>query len=178
MSTRSVVARVEGDGFVGRYCHWDGYPTNRGKQLFQAYRELGSADALIKYAIREGESGYWSSFCAPSENPVEADRSTPEGEAEFQKSGSANWAHEADNTDLITSSGDDWGTEWAYVIADYGLSVFERLYGESPDWSSEEDRKRWRDTANWQLIGTYKWDEEPDWDAVERSNQPVEEEEN
>ena len=152
MSTRSVVARVEGDGFVGRYCHWDGYPTHRGKQLFQAYRELGNADALVKYAVRKGESGYWSSFCPPSENPVEADRSTPEGEDAFQKSLSTiNWAHEEDNFDLISSQGDDWGTEWAYVIDDKGLTVFENL-------------------GKWAYIGTYKWDAEPDWESVEKTN--------
>lgn len=152
MSTRSVVARVKGDGFAGRYCHWDGYPTHRGAQLFQSYRELGSADALIKYAIREGESGYWSSFCVPSENRIEADRTTPEGEKAFQENpAKIGWAYEASQSELITSSGDDCGTEWAYVIADNGLTVFENRRG-------------------WQYIGTYKWDEEPEWESVERAN--------
>lgn len=181
MSTRSVVARVEGDGFVGRYCHWDGYPTNRAKQLFQAYRELGSADALIKYAIREGDSGYWSSFCPPSEGPVEADRTTPEGEAAFQneyKTGThSNWCFEKDNEKLVESSGDDWGTEWAYVIDDKGLSVFERMYDQSlwSDSSEKESRDAFRASVHWAYIGTYKWDSEPNWEAVENTNRMDEE---
>lgn len=163
MSTRSVVAKVEGDGFVGRYCHSDGYPTARGRELFQTYRDLGNAEAVIKYAVREGESGYWSSFCPPSANPQEVDRSTPEGEHDFQNQYKLryhfNWCYEEDNTDLIRSWGDDWGTEWAYVIAENGLSVFKRDYA----------------SKTWRLIGTYKWNEEPDWEAVERLAYPEDE---
>ena len=162
MSTRSVLARVKGDGFEGRYAHCDGYPTARGKELFESYRELGSAEALIKYALREGESGYWSSYCPPSEL-VEADRSTPEGEAAFQNSYKTgiryNWAHETDSFDLIQSDGDNWGTEWAYVIADKGLSVFEARY-------KDNDYKQ----PFWAYIGTYAWDSEPNWEAVENTN--------
>jgi hypothetical protein len=182
MSTRSIVARVAGDGFEGRYCHWDGYPTNRAKQLFQAYRELGnSADALKTYAIRDGESGYWSSFQPPSEEKKPAHRETPEGEAEFQKNlGEFSWCFEKDNYDLVKSWGDNWGTEWAYVIDDKGLSVFDYVYAERPEGFKYDDSpeyKTWRASAHWHLVGTYKWDEEPDWEEVERYNWTPEERE-
>ncbi len=98
MSTRSVVAEVRGDGFVGRYCHSDGYPTVRGRQLFETYRQLGDdAEAVRRYAIREGESGYWSSYKVPSEFVASPDRSTPEGEKAFQSFGvKFGWTPDAD----------------------------------------------------------------------------------
>jgi hypothetical protein len=66
MSTRSIIARPEGDGFAGRYCHWDGYPTCRGAQIWEAMKELdGDVEKLIGYAIREDDPGYWSSFQTP-----------------------------------------------------------------------------------------------------------------
>ena len=68
MSTRSIIARPEGDGFAGVYAHWDGYPTCRGSQLWRTMRELGSAQAVRDYAIREGQPGYWSSYMPPDEN--------------------------------------------------------------------------------------------------------------
>jgi hypothetical protein len=170
MSTRSVIARTEGDGFVGRYCHWDGYPTNRGAQLFAAYRELDNdAEALRKYAIREGESGTWSSFQVPSEL-TEFDRSTPEGEAEFQKASDAGWTKSEGDDSLVNSSGDDWGTEWAYVIEDRGLLVFDRRWGK-PDADDGKMVGMFGQGADagdgyWKLVGTYTWDAEPDWGTV------------
>jgi hypothetical protein len=161
MSTRSVLARVEGDGFVGRYAHCDGYPTARGKELFESYRQLGEdAEMLRQYAIREGESGYWSSYKTPDEYVASPDRSTPEGEAAFQSFNYPHgWTPDGEGGQLINSNGDNWGTEWAYVIADKGLSVFENRYRDG-------DYKK----PFWYHIGTYKWDEEPDWAKVEATN--------
>lgn len=68
MSTRSIIAEPAGDGFTGIYCHWDGYPTCRGAQLWEALAELGGdVDALKAWALRPGEVGYWSSFGTPSD---------------------------------------------------------------------------------------------------------------
>lgn len=33
MGTRSIIAKVDGDGFIGRYCHWDGYPSHMLPEL-------------------------------------------------------------------------------------------------------------------------------------------------
>lgn len=77
MGTRSVLARPEGDGFAGVYAHWDGYPTCKGPELFDSLKELGGdVSALRDYAIREGTSGYWSSFMPPSD--VAAQLTKPE----------------------------------------------------------------------------------------------------
>lgn len=158
MSTRSVLARPDGDGFIGRYAHWDGYPTCRAAQLWQTYRELGSAAKVREYAIKEGQKGYWSSYAPPSKAEVEATKpdtvtchlcngtgQRPDGlhgvrwtqagcngcsgtGQERNSDKSDGWRPE--NADnMIRSDGDDCGTEWAYVIADDALVVLERRYG-------------------------------------------------
>lgn len=47
MSTRSIVGRTEGDGFAGRYVHWDGYPMYQGPILWAWVRaHLSDRDGL------------------------------------------------------------------------------------------------------------------------------------
>jgi hypothetical protein len=158
MSTRSVIARPDGDAFIGRYAHWDGYPTCRGAQLWRTFTELGSAQAVREYAIREGQQGYWSSFMPPSQAAREAGK--PETAACDLCSGTGQrpdglngvrwtqqgcngcsgtgmmrnrdrqegWAS-SDGEEMVRSDGDDMGTEWAYVIADHAMVVLERRFG-------------------------------------------------
>lgn len=64
MSTRSVVAFKTPDGrFIGRYCHFDGYPSGVGKTLFDAYRAHFGRDLakLRKFLIDDHPAG-WSSL--------------------------------------------------------------------------------------------------------------------
>lgn len=78
MSTRSILAYSKGKSWEGIYCHWDGYPTNRGKQIWEILHrdfignagEIGIANkkdphnavkAFIQIYIK-GHSGGWSSF--------------------------------------------------------------------------------------------------------------------
>lgn len=138
MSTRSIVARPDGEGWVGRYCHWDGYPTCRGAQLWLTYKELGNAEAVRQYAIRPEENGYWSSYATPSE------LAKVEG----------SWVEEPSiSPSLVGSSGDHCGTEWAYVIGDEGLSVFAWLYEEG----------RWEPCGAYPWSGP-----EPDWERIQK----------
>lgn len=41
MSTNSVLAIQDGDGWRGRYCHSDGYPTHVGRVLWNEIKEAG-----------------------------------------------------------------------------------------------------------------------------------------
>lgn len=61
MGTRSIVAEPHGDGFRGRYVHWDGYPSGVGASLFEAYRTRfeGDHEAMTLYLIDEEPVG-WS----------------------------------------------------------------------------------------------------------------------
>jgi hypothetical protein len=35
MGTRSMILKPHGDAWVGRYVHWDGYPTGVGQELME-----------------------------------------------------------------------------------------------------------------------------------------------
>lgn len=49
MSTRSRIGYFENDENVitSIYCHFDGYPSNNGKILFESYKDLASLQKLI-----------------------------------------------------------------------------------------------------------------------------------
>lgn len=73
MATRSIIAKPEGDGWVGVYHHWDGYPTGLGLALLeaQALHFGGDTAAMIRYLIDDEPVG-WSTI-------VGADWSQPKG---------------------------------------------------------------------------------------------------
>jgi len=60
MSTRGVIARRNGDGFVGRYHHWDSYPSGLGKTLFE-WARLMPLDQMLKLLLDEHPAG-WSTI--------------------------------------------------------------------------------------------------------------------
>ena len=65
MSTRSCIARVEGDGWRGVYHHSDGYPSGLGCYIFRSIRRewSGDAGAFLDYAL--SHDGGWSSLFSP-----------------------------------------------------------------------------------------------------------------
>jgi len=78
MSTRSCLAYKTKEGWEGTYCHWDGYPTNRGVQIWDILMKEFilnkgkpgvSNDGNITKALQafvniyiNGHKGGWSSF--------------------------------------------------------------------------------------------------------------------
>jgi len=151
MSTRSVLAIQNGDGFKGRYAHYDGYPTNRAVQLFQTYKELfNDAELVRQYAVKPNLNGHWSSYCPPSEvSEREADKT-------ITGMNRPTYNEDTSNEGWIYSDGDHWGTEWAYVIGDKALSVF--------SWRYEGEGE-----GSWVFSGAYDWDKEHDWEKLEKA---------
>lgn len=153
MGTRSVVARPMGDGFEGRYVHWDGYPTGVGAALLRGSQQLGTA-ALRKLLVEDEKVG-WSSLC-------NADFTLPpcwiDGAIDDAPHGPTSYSARGETGDLlVTQDSEDSGTEWCYVIADECLSVFERAYPDGTHMTG------WfgvgSDEAGWALRGTVKWDD-------------------
>lgn len=60
MSTRGVIARPNGDGFVGRYHHWDSYPSGLGKTLYDWAQQL-PLDRMLRLLLDEHPAG-WSTI--------------------------------------------------------------------------------------------------------------------
>jgi hypothetical protein len=85
VSTRSVIARpTPQGGFAATYCHYDGYPADQGRILFEAVTGHfgGDPDAAGQYLIGQHPAG-WSvlhgDFTAP---PDYRFRDDPRGPAQ------------------------------------------------------------------------------------------------
>lgn len=64
MGTRGVIARItENESFLGRYHHWDSYPTALGKTLWDVYHGHFKRDLnrMLKYLIDDHPAG-WSTI--------------------------------------------------------------------------------------------------------------------
>ena len=58
MSTRGIIARpTEGDGFIGRYHHFDAYPSGLGMQLIELIDEWGVSNTA-KTLIDDHPAGW------------------------------------------------------------------------------------------------------------------------
>jgi len=64
MGTRGCIARVTPEGFVGRYHHWDSYPSGLGETLWRLYHGQFDEDleAMLKTLIDDHPAG-WSTIC-------------------------------------------------------------------------------------------------------------------
>ena len=111
MATRSIIAVWGSAGYeiepnikvtsthewFGRYCHWDGYPEHMIPALQAIIAKLGVAEAK-----RRLMSTSWSSI-GVDEVDLEIGKANPERDP------------------FLVAGGDDWGTEYRYVISDKGI---------------------------------------------------------
>jgi hypothetical protein len=111
MATRSIIAVWGSEGYeiepnikvtsteewFGRYCHWDGYPEHMIPALQNIVSQFG-----IKGAKNKLMSNSWSSIYEEIEADQSCGKVLPEKDP------------------FIVASGDDWGTEYRYVITDKG----------------------------------------------------------
>lgn len=158
MSTRSIIGIANDGGFTGRYCHWDGYPTARAVQLLLTYADLGGDwQAVVDYAIKPEELGYWSSYQTPSQAIEYA--SLPEhvvcrycegtgtrrdqvgvdmGMVEkgwcngCQGTGQAHNPERqqgwTDDGSPLSNASADCGAEWAYLLDERGITILASAY--------------------------------------------------
>ncbi len=121
MSTRSVIARQAGDGFIGRYHHSDGYPIGVGAAIYRLYNGYFKQDAkrMLEVLVDEHPAG-WSTIVGANLGEV-ADFSKRIGFHE-QNHGTTTCPqcychgdrHEEENT--ITDQDVPFDIEYIYVI--------------------------------------------------------------
>lgn len=71
MGTRSVIARGTAlDNWRGRYCHWDGYPSGVGRDLFQLYQGHFQRDATAMLKALLDDHQGWSTIRGNWEKPA------------------------------------------------------------------------------------------------------------
>jgi len=142
VSTRSIIAKQDGDIWKGRYAHWDGYPTHQGKSIWAIVQRDGYEKAVKTFV---DDHFYWS-VVKPLQEPGEPTESRWEivegyGEAGNEEQASPDEWHTPADLD------DTW-CEWVYIIAKGGLLV---IYIETKE-----------------LIGFYPWHEtEPNWERIQ-----------
>lgn len=153
MGTRSVIGVIEGDGFKGRYCHWDGYPTHHGPTLAHIIHKTHCGDLAEAVKVLTENHHGWSALSPEKlESSLGAARSTivpGVGEA---------YSDDEQPDEWITFTGkpgeDYWGTEWAYIfdVERRRLSVFKVPFDSTP-----------------KLLGSFDVDQldTVDWDALE-----------
>ena len=142
MSTRSIIAKQDGDAWKGRYAHWDGYPTHQGKTLWEIVQRDGYETA-VKTLVED--NFYWSALDANHGDTALSESRWVNvkgyGVAGNEEQGSPDEWHTPKDLD------DTW-CEWVYVIAKSGLLV---IY-----------------IPNKELIGFYPWNEaEPSWKDIQ-----------
>jgi hypothetical protein len=135
MGTRSVIAIPDAElGWQGRYCHWDGYPTGVGETLRQLVNRETYAIAVENLVHRHYG---WSNLSTTEAGPL----SPLYADGRFQVVLGYGTAYtevggQSSPDEWITPAGDDWGTEWCYLLGEDGIAVFEN------DWTQEEGH-RW-----------------------------------
>jgi len=143
MSTRSIIAKQDGDIWKGRYAHWDGYPTHQGKSIWAIVQRDGYEKAVKTFV---DDNFYWSVVKPLQANSGESEDSRWEIIEGYGKAGRE---EEADPNEWHTPADlDDTWCEWVYIIAKGGLLV---IYIETKE-----------------LIGFYPWHEtEPNWERIQ-----------
>lgn len=138
MSTRSCIAKPEGDGWKGRYHHSDGYPSGLGRFLFEAHNGFfgGDTEAMVKYLVDDEPVG-WSFIIGTdlSVGPewreyedyplVPADRARYKGEKDYSALGPQSYSKRGEEGDswITSADGPDIMIEWVYVLTTGGLMV-------------------------------------------------------
>jgi hypothetical protein len=161
MSTRSIIAIPNGDGWKGRYCHSDGYPSWNGRILWNAIAKHPDgpekAIAILEEFLSDDGMGAWGISSINDDSFL---------------------------TDMRFSSWED--RAGGFGGSDGNIRVYRNRVGEEPgDWydNTTTDREEYLyiassgglmvfDTASGdKLLGTFRYDEpEPDWNAIENGD--------
>ena len=123
MSTRSAIARIQGDGWKGVYHHWDGHPTSLGATLFQRAQQIPVAE-MLRFLIDEHPAG-WSTI-----NSCDWEAAPGFKEEGFTSKGPECYCHGGRSEEAMpVTHADDSGMEWAYVFdeSSRSMAVLERV---------------------------------------------------
>lgn len=130
MGTRSVIAVEHGDGWRGRYCHWDGYPTGVGEALRQIVKRDG-----LDTAIRTLTQDYYGWSNVNAQDQQELHKGYQDGRfAAVPGYGIAYTTHQGQSRPEQWHTSDDresW-CEWAYVLTATGIDVYTLPFESAP----------------------------------------------
>lgn len=138
MATRCIIAEPYGDGWRGRYSHWDGYPSAKLPELFALVKRDG-VETVRKVLLHDNYS--WSS--------IDPDKvASPIGGDYWRVVAGYGEAHDDldEPSDFFTQSDTDFAwAEFLYILGDASVLVF-RAVGS--------------DVTTWDFVGDYRYDSE------------------
>ena len=130
MSTRSVIARkTEGDAFIGRYSHYDGYPSGVGIGVINAFSEFPFEKAVS--ILLDEHPGGWSSIADADWTKEIGYVNYDHPEFESLRKAPNCFCHGGRSEDGWTITNlDDAGVEFAYVIDESNktMTIYERTH--------------------------------------------------
>jgi hypothetical protein len=112
----SINIKDERIGWFGRYCHWDGYPEHMTVVIYELVSRFGIAGAKTRLMASS-----WSTLGTDGQGGAlefsKLNDNDPIGTVSYPTDG------------FLLEGGDDWGTEYRYLIKDDGnLDVYEVSY--------------------------------------------------
>lgn len=113
MSTRSIIAEPYGDGWRGRYCHWDGHPKTKVPQFVELVLRDG-VETVRSVIIHKHYS--WSQINPAYKPDPTTQFEIVDGYGEAHNDGEVHWF-----THLETELA--WA-EYVYILGDKELFVF------------------------------------------------------
>lgn len=127
MGTRSVVGRWVGDeAWIGRYVHYDGYPANMVMVLLENVLKHGFNNAVSTLVF---ENKGWSGLYTEPHKDIKT--GVPDLENYVDGYGYVMGGNMELDDNWIMWDGDNWGTEYAYIIepSDKSVTIFDWDYG-------------------------------------------------
>lgn len=120
MSTRCIIAEPYGDGWRGRYSHWDGSPETKVPQLIALVKRDG-VEQVRQVLLHDHYS--WSHI-NPDYTKCETQWESVEGYGEAHNDGQEHW--------FTQSDGEFGWAEYLYILAD-GMIIVCQAIGDT-DW--------------------------------------------
>lgn len=123
VSTRAAIAVPHGDGWIGVYHHFDGYPSELGAYLHKIHTSVFAGDTAKMIKVLTEDHQAWSS--------IEGDWSLPIG---YGGSGPNCYCHGERSEQMEKfictcpspdSDCDPLHLEWAYVLSKAGMATYE-----------------------------------------------------
>jgi len=167
MSTRSCLAYKKGKGWKGVYCHWGGYPTNRGQQIWEIIMQ--------KFLLNKGRFGVTNEASREQKLQAFVDiyiKGHPGGWSVFPEQC---YCHDPDfvmrdglrESILTNKTANALFIEWVYVIDIKKGKLI--IYASGKDKSEKDKYKHYKVTE----IELNPDSPEPDWKEIERMGMEI-----
>lgn len=162
MATRSMIARPEGDGWRGRYVHFDGYPEGVGRELWAiAHGQFKGREAELVTLLLDAHPAGWSSISSDYDWSLApgfriGGDSTGGAPVCYCHGERAEGALEVGFGLFADRFGERAGCQWAYIVADdFTVTVMRWAHGRGVVQDGPDGRVYTDGDARWVFAGRF-----------------------